>query len=206
MDKIDFRKTLKRCYDAPAGRFEVVDLPPMRFFMVDGEGDPNHAPAYARAVEALYTASYALKFASKKALGRDYVVPPLEGLWWARDYESFLTREKHKWSWTMMIMIPDFVGMDMTDEAIRVAVAKRGPEAAGKLRTGDLEEGRVVQTMHIGSYDDEGPVLKRLHEEFLPAQGLVEAGLHHEIYLGDPRKTPPERLKTILRQPVTSRL
>lgn len=101
---------------------------------------------------------------------------------------------------------PDFVGMDMTDEAIRVAVAKRGPEAAGKLRTGDLEEGRVVQTMHTGSYDDEGPVLKRLHEEFLPAQGLVEAGLHHEIYLGDPRKTPPERLKTILRQPVTSRL
>lgn len=205
MEKTDFRKTLRVFYDPPVGRFQIVDLPPMRFLMIDGKGDPNRSPDYRQAVEALYAASYTLKFMSKKALGRDYVVPPLEGLWWAEEMESFRTREKEKWSWTMMIMVPDFVAPELAREAIAAAAKKKELPAIGKLRVEELREGRVAQTMHVGSYDSEGPILAYLHEEFLPANGLVESGLHHEIYLGDPRRTAPEKLRTVLRQPVMPR-
>ncbi|MGD9913977.1 MAG: GyrI-like domain-containing protein [Rhizobiaceae bacterium] len=202
MEKIDFRKALKTLYDPPKGRFVTIEVPSLDYFMVDGAGDPNTAPAYAQAVEALFSASYTLKFMCKKELGRDYVVPPLEGLWWADDMHSFITREKGKWSWTMMIMVPDFVGAAMARRAVNAARGKKALPALELLRFERLEEGLCVQTMHVGSYDEEGPVLKALHEEFLPANGLEETGRHHEIYIGDPRKTAPERLKTILRQPV----
>jgi DNA-binding PadR family transcriptional regulator len=205
MEKIDFRKTMKKLYGPPAGRFEVIDVPAMNFFMVDGHGDPNKATAYKEAVEALYSASYTLKFMCKKELSRDYTVPPLEGLWWADDMESFITREKDKWSWTMMIMVPDFIDRPTALRAVAEAGKKKDLPALSKLRFERLEEGKSVQTMHIGSYDEEGPTLKRLHQEFLPQNGLIETGHHHEIYLGDPRKTAPEKLKTVLRQPVKAR-
>ncbi|HWK67228.1 MAG TPA: GyrI-like domain-containing protein [Rhizobiaceae bacterium] len=205
MEKIDFRKAMRPFYDPPVGRFEIVDLPPMSFFMIDGKGDPNRSPDYAQAVAALYAVSYTLKFVSKHALGRDYVVPPLEGLWWADDMESFKTREKEKWPWTMMIMVPDFVEPEMAREAIAAAAKKKDLPALGKLRVQELREGRAAQTMHVGSYDSEGPILAYLHDQFLPANGLVESGFHHEIYLGDPRRTVPEKLRTVLRQPVMPR-
>lgn len=192
MDKIDLKKLHKALYSAPAGRFVLIDVPPLRYLMVDGAGDPNRAPAYQAAVETLYGAAYTLKFISKRA-GRDYVVPPLEGLWWAEDMEDFVRRRKDRWQWTLMLLVPDFVEPAMIAQAI-------GERPGLKVET--LEEGRAVQTLHIGSYDDEGPLLAKLHGEFLPAQGLAETGHHHEIYLGDPRKTPPDRLKTLLRQPV----
>jgi len=202
MEKLDLRKLHKRLYGPPAGRFETVDVPPFDYLMIDGEGDPNLAPAYTRAVEALYTAAYTLKFKSKAELGRDYVVPPLEGLWWSDDMDDFVTRRKDRWKWTMMIAVPDFIDPAFADAAIAAAMKKKPLPALGRLRVEQLEEGRVAQTMHIGPYDDEGPALRRLHEEFLPENGLRPTGKHHEIYLGDPRKTPPEKLKTILRQPV----
>lgn len=202
MEKIDFRKALKTLYDPPKGRFVTVEVPPLDYFMVDGAGDPNSAAAYAQAVEALYSASYTLKFMSKKDLGRDYVVPPLEGLWWAADMRTFITREKGKWSWTMMIMVPEFIGAGMAGRAVEAARKKNALPALDLLRFERLEEGLCVQTMHVGSYDEEGPVLKALHEEFLPASGLKETGKHHEIYIGDPRKTEAARLRTVLRQPV----
>ncbi|MGO4834501.1 GyrI-like domain-containing protein, partial [Rhizobiaceae sp. 2RAB30] len=205
MDKTDFRKALKALYNPPSARFELIDVPPLTYFMVDGRGDPNTAPAYAEAVEALYAASYTLKFMSKAELSRDYVVPPLEGLWWADDMTTFVSRQKAEWSWTMMIMIPDFIDRATAERAIEAAVRKKGLPALGLVRVERLEEGRCVQIMHVGSYDEEGPVLKRLHEEFLPGNGLVESGHHHEIYLGDPRKTASEKLKTVLRQPVQPR-
>lgn len=205
MEKIDFRKSLKALYGPPTGRFVTVEVPPLDYFMVDGAGDPNTAPAYAQAVEALYATSYTLKFMSKKELGRDYVVPPLEGLWWADDMRTFITREKGKWSWTMMIMVPDFIGAAMAGRAAEAARAKKALPGLAKLRFERLEEGLCVQTMHVGSYDEEGPVLQALHGEFLPANGLKETGKHHEIYIGDPRKTQAAKLKTVLRQPVTSR-
>lgn len=200
-EKIDFKKSLKALYAPPAGRFVEVDVPPLRYLMVDGTGDPNTVASYKSAVEWLYSVSYPIKFMSKKELGRDYAVMPLEGLWWAADMATFLTREKDKWSWTMMILQPAWITPDMVAAAVARARGKRG-EPPASLRLETLEEGLCVQTMHVGSYDDEGPVLARLHDEYLPQNGLAETGHHHEIYIGDPRKTPPERLKTILRQPV----
>lgn len=201
MEKVDFRKTMKALWQPPADRFTVVEVPRMRFAMVDGRGDPNTAPAYREAVEWLYSVSYPIKFMSKKDLGRDYAVMPLEGLWWADDMATFVSREKDRWSWTMMIMQPDWITPEMFAAAVEKACAKRGA-APGTLRLADYEEGLSVQIMHVGSYDDEGPVLKRLHEEFLPANGLRETGHHHEIYISDPRRTAPEKLRTVLRQPV----
>lgn len=204
MDKIDLKKTLKTLYSAPVGTFSVIDVPALDYFMVDGAGDPNTEPAYKTAVEALYAAAYTLKFMSKEALQRDYVVPPLEGLWWADDMADFVARQKSRWSWTMMIAVPDFIGRPMAEKAIAQAAAKKDLPAISKLRFERLEEGQAVQTLHIGSFDDEGPILAHLHREFLPANELVESGHHHEIYLSDPRKTPAAKLKTILRQPVRS--
>ncbi len=201
MDKIDFKKALKTLYDAPKGRFAKVDVPMLRYVMVDGEGDPNTAPAYKAAIEWLYPVSYAMKFASKRELGKDYVVPPLEGLWWADDPADFVARRKDRWRWTMMIMVPDFVGPDLYEAALVKARTKLG-EPPDTLRLESLTEGLSLQTLHIGSYDDEGPVLAHLHDELMPAEQLDFNGRHHEIYLSDPRKTAPSKLKTILRQPV----
>ena len=201
MEKIDFKKTMKALYQPPADRFSIVEVPSMQFAMVDGKGDPNVSPDYQNAVQWLYSVSYGLKFMSKQELGRDYAVPPLEGLWWAEDMGTFLTRDKAAWSWTMMIMQPDWITPEMFSAAIEKAGKKLG-EAPPSLRLAPYDEGLSVQIMHIGPYDDEGPVIARLHQEFLPENGLVETGHHHEIYLSDPRKTAPEKLKTVLRQPV----
>jgi len=201
MDKIDFKKKLSMLYSAPTNSFATVDVPPLQFVKLDGKGDPNSEPSYRRAVEWLYSMSYAMKFATKTKSGKDYVVPPLEGLWWADNPADFVNRRKHLWQWSMMIMVPDFVDRHLYDTAVAKARNKLGdpPES---LRLEPLNEGRSLQTLHIGSYDDEGPILAKLHDEVMPAQGLTFAGPHHEIYLSDPRKTPPEKLKTILRQPV----
>lgn len=201
MEKIDFRRVLKRLYAPPAGEFVLIDVPEMQFVKVDGEGDPNTSATYRSAVEWLYAVSYGMKFAAKAALGKDYVVPPLEGLWWADDMRTFITREKDRWRWTMMIMVPDFVSRDMFDAAVAKAGRKLG-EAPGSLRLEPYAEGLSLQTLHVGSYDDEGPVLARLHDEVIPAKGMAMNGLHHEIYLSDPRRTAPSKLKTVLRQPV----
>ncbi|WP_336694718.1 GyrI-like domain-containing protein [Delftia acidovorans] len=202
MEKFDIKKACKTLYGAPRGKFVVIDTVPLNYFMIDGTGDPNRAPAHAEGVQALYAASYTLKFMSKADLHRDYTVPPLEGLWWAEDMDDFVTRRKDRWCWTMMIAVPDFVEKPMVEAAIDKAMEKKGLAALARLRFERLEEGPAVQTLHIGAYDDEGPVLRQLHQQFMPSNGLVPSGHHHEIYLGDPRKTPAERLRTILRQPV----
>ena len=199
--KIDLKR-IDPGYRAKRGVFEIVDLPPARFLAVDGTGDPNTSPEFARAIEALYPAAYALKFLSKRELGRDYVVPPLEGLWWAEDPTAFTARrDKSAWSWTLLIRIPDWLGDDEIARALAAGADKAGPGAPA-VRVLALAEGRCVQTLHIGSFDDAGPVLARMHDEFIPALGLRMAGTHHEIYLSDFRRVAPERLRTILRQPV----
>ncbi|GAA1789136.1 GyrI-like domain-containing protein [Agromyces lapidis] len=187
-------------YTAAHGAFDLVEVPPLRYAMVDGEGDPNTAPEYTAAVEALYAVSYAAKFQSKRELERDYVVGPLEGLWSAADPSVFVTREKSAWSWTMMIWQPDWLTPGMQQAALAKALAKA--PAVARLRFETLTEGLCVQTLHRGAYDDEGPTLARLHDEFMPAQGLRFNGRHHEVYFGDPRRSAPEKLRTILRQPV----
>ncbi|AWB96331.1 hypothetical protein DCE93_12290 [Agromyces badenianii] len=197
--KYDVKRELA-CYTAPRGRFELIDMPELGYCMVDGHGDPNTAPEYAAAVEALYAVSFTAKFQCKRELDRDYVVGPLEGLWSADDPATFITREKSAWSWTMMIWQPDWLPPELIAEAIGRATAKA--PAAERVRFERLAEGRSVQTLHLGSYDDEGPTLARLHDEFMPEHRLRFNGRHHEVYLGDPRRTAPEKLRTILRQPV----
>lgn len=199
--KIDFKKDLKHLYQPRAGVFEEVDVPQMRFVRIDGMGDPNTAAVYREAVEWLYSSSYAMKFAVKAALERDYVVPPLEGLWWADDPDDFVQRNKHKWQWTMQIMVPDFVTEEIFAAARDKAMKKLGPPPES-FRLAALHEGRCLQSLHIGSYDAEAPVLASLHEQIMPERGLTFNGPHHEIYLSDPRRAAPEKLKTVLRQPV----
>jgi len=180
----------------------VVKLPKINYLMVDGKGDPNTSPAYVEAIELLYGASYTLKFKSKKELGQDYVVPPLEGLWWAKDMKTFTTREKSKWSWTMMIMVPTDITKAFVAKAIKEFGEKKPKSDISKIRFDSLSEGTCIQVLHIGSYADEGPILSELHNDFMPNNDFTFNGHHHEIYLGDPRKTAPSKLKTILRQPV----
>lgn len=201
MEKTDFKKTMKALWQPPVGRFTIVDVPKMQFAMIDGRGDPNVAESYKTAVQWLYTVSYTLKFASKRELSRDYTVAPLEGLWWADDMADFLTGDKSRWKWTMMIMQPDWIERPMFDEAVARSREKLG-EPPASLRLEDYDEGLSVQIMHIGPYSAEGPTIARLHGEFLPGNGLKETGHHHEIYIGDPRRTAPEKLKTVIRQPV----
>jgi len=201
--KIDFKKELRHLYQPTSREFEVVDVPPMNFLMTDGQGNPNTAQEYQDALEALYAVAYKLKFISKKALVKDYVVPPLEGLWWAEDMEQFNTGgDKNAWQWTMIIMQPEWVTQEMFENAFDQVKKTKNPTALSKLRLERYHEGLAVQIMHIGSYDDEGPTLDRMHHEFIPGHGYEMNGKHHEIYLSDPRKVTPDKRKTVLRQPV----
>lgn len=204
-EKVDFKKQLD-VYRGKAGEFRLVKVPPMQYLMIDGAGDPNSDPSYAAALEALYPVAYKLKFASKQELGRDYVVPPLEGLWWADDLAAFTTsRDKSQWQWTMMLMVPEWIERELVIETVALVESKSSPARLADVRLEVLDEGMCAQTLHVGSFDDEGAVLERLHHEFVPAHGLTLAGKHHEIYFSDFRKVAPERLRTLLRQPVRAR-
>lgn len=200
--KVDLKKQLDS-YRARVGETRVVDLPPLQYLMVDGHGDPNTSPAYADALAALYPLAYKLKFASRSDLGRDYVVMPLEALWSADDMAAFTSaRDKSQWDWTAMILTPDWITVEMFEAALAQVGRKDPPSSLDAVRMETLSEGRCVQTLHVGPYDDEGPVLAEMHEEFIPRAGLRMTGRHHEIYLSDPRRVAPDRLRTILRQPV----
>ncbi len=200
MSKVDLKRDQRALYAPPTGRYVEVHVPLMRYLAVDGSGRPG-SRQYQQAVEALFAAAYAAKFLSKADLDRDYVVMPLEGLWWADDWSIFRTREKDRWSWRMLIRQPDWLDDRILTAAVEQARTK-GRDPDGLLRVVDLDEGRCLQTLHIGSYDDEGPILTYLHDEYLPGHGLRPVGLHHEIYLSDARRVAPGRLRTILRQPV----
>jgi len=202
MPKIDFKKELKHLYRPTAKQFEVVDIPEMNFLMVDGNGNPNTAQTYKEAIEALYAVAYKLKFLSKKSLGNDYVVPPLEGLWWAKDMEAFVIGKKDDWDWTMMIMQPEWITQEIFEEGSALVKKAKNPPALSKMRLQSYDEGLSIQIMHFGSYDNEAPTLEKLHNEFIPKNNYALSGKHHEIYLSDPRKVKPEKLKTVLRQPV----
>ena len=182
---------------------QLVHVPPLTFLCLDGHGDPNTSPAYAAAVQALYSVSYAAKFAVKKAGGPDFKVSPLEGLWWAEDLSTFLTGDKSAWDWTMMIRQPDAVTGDLFARLSDEVAAKKSMPAARELRLISFEEGAAAQVLHVGPYAAEAPTIARLHE-FIREQGFTFDGhrhKHHEIYVGDPRRSAPEKLRTIIRQP-----
>jgi hypothetical protein len=190
---------LKKLYSAKAGKPEMITVPAMRFLMIDGAGDPNTAPAFGSAVEALYGIAYTVKFALKKSKGLDYRVPPLEGLWWSSDMSDFLKGRKDRWQWTLMIMQPKGVTKN-TVEAARAQVHERKFNPAMlEVRFEQFKEGRCAQVLHIGPYATEEPTIRHLHG-FIAEHGFRPRGKHHEIYLGDPRRAKPEKLRTIIRQ------
>ncbi|MHB8333129.1 MAG: helix-turn-helix transcriptional regulator, partial [Candidatus Dormibacteria bacterium] len=166
MQTYDIKKEREDLYAPNPGYFEIVEVPPLGFLMVDGHGDPNTSTAYREAIEALYAASYAVRAVTKTRRGKVHTVGPLEGLWSADDPEAFRTRDKSAWDWTMMIVQPDWVTADLVEEALAAARKKRLP-ALGLVRFERYTEGRSVQILHVGPYDDEGPTLERLHRDFL---------------------------------------
>ncbi len=199
---LNLKHDLKHLYNPSAKAFTVINVPPMNFLMVDGAGDPNTAPAYRDAIAALYAVAYTLKFDVKKSQGIDYPVMASEGLWWSDNMDSFSLGRRDEWQWTMMIMQPDIITEAMVAAAVKKVQDKKDLPAAAGLRLERFHEGLSAQIMHIGAYAAEGPTIARMHQEFIPANGYELRGKHHEIYLSDPGRTAPEKLKTIIRQPV----
>ena len=203
-NKIDLKKEDKALYSPSSKAFSVIEVPAQLFLMVDGRGDPN-GEVFGQAVEGLFSVAYGVKFLSKKEPGIDFVVMPLEGLWWAEDMSDFDPQEgdREQWLWRAMIRQPGHVTAGMVTESVAKARAKgKGGDGLEEIRLEWFTEGTAVQIMHIGPFSEEGPTIQRLHQEFLPENGLVENGHHHEIYLSDMRRTAPEKLRTVLRQPV----
>lgn len=202
--KVDFKKSMKEFYQPSPKEVVLVDVPEMQFLMIDGMGSPGDSQEYQDALAALYPIAFKTKFLSK-AKGKDYVVPPLEGLWWADNMNDFIQGNRDNWKWTMMIMVPDFVDVEIFDQALQ-GTKKKKPELSklfAKLRLERYEEGKAAQIMHIGPYTEEGPTVQKLHD-FIQKEGGVFDGhknKHHEIYLSDPRKANPATLKTVTRQP-----
>jgi hypothetical protein len=204
MEKLDLRKQLAPLYKASAGHPTLVEVPAMNFLMVDGRGDPDTAPEFQQAIEALYGLSYTLKFALKKRGGTDYRVMGLEGLWWSAGEdpgEAFRSGDKARWQWTLLIAQPDFITRAAVEAARKELLARHPNPAAQRVRLERFEEGLSAQVLHVGPYAEEAPTLDLLHA-FIRDKGLTVAGKHHEIYMSDPRRCRPERLRTILRQPV----
>jgi len=199
MSKIDLKKELKHLYSAPAGEPVLVEVPRMRFLMADGEGDPNNNPLFQELANLLYGLSFSLKFAAKKT-GADYTVAPLEGLWWAEDMRGFSMDRREAWKWTLMIMQPEPIGPEMVAQA-RLELERKKQQSTVAVRFEAFSEGLCAQILHLGPYAAEASTIQRLHR-FAAERGYQLRGKHHEIYLGDPRRCAPEKLKTLLRQPV----
>jgi hypothetical protein len=189
---------LYRARQAP----ELVEVPELAFLMIDGHGDPNTSPRYQAALAGLYSASYGLKFALKRAGAGDYRVAPLEGLWWVPDMTRFTIDDKSDWDWTMMIRQPDPVDVDLLQRVAGEVAAKKDLPTALELRLERWAEGRCAQVLHRGPFAAEGPTIAALHA-FITGQGMTLRGKHHEIYLSDIRRAAPDSWKTIIRQPVT---
>jgi hypothetical protein len=204
--KIDFKKTQKELYQPKAKEVVIVEVPEMRFLMIDGMGSPGDSKEYKDALATIYPVAFKTKFLSK-AKGKDYVVPPLEGLWWADDMNDYRSGVRDKWKWTMMIMQPDWISKQMIEEAIEIT-RKNKPELSellNKLHLESYNEGKSAQIMHLGSFSKEGPTIDKVHK-FIKESGGTFDGLthkHHEIYLSDPRRAKPENMKTVIRQPFT---
>ena len=203
MMRTDIKKDRKDLYQPTAADFTEVDVPAMTYLAIDGHGDPNTSPAYATAIQALYAGAYAIRSAFKKRTGDDFVVGPLEGLWTSADNSAFATRDKGEWDWTMMIPLPDAVSSQDIVDGLGRAARKKPELPIDALKELPLSEGRSLQILHVGTYNDEAPTLARLHDEVMPRLGLTWNGPHHEIYLSDPRRVAPEKMKTVLRQPVS---
>jgi hypothetical protein len=200
MSALDDRRRLEELYLPSADDFVLVDVPDLQFVMIDGEGDPG-GDAFTRATRWLFAVIYPMKRVAKERMGKSFVEPPLEGLWWADDMNDFIAGNRDKLRWRLMIVTADWVDKEMFDQAVVNATERLG-EPPSSLRLERFAEGMSVQIMHVGPNSEEPATLVRLHNEFLPAHHLFPNGHHHEIYLTDPNRVAPEKLRTVLRQPV----
>ncbi len=195
----DWRKDLKALYMPPTNKVVVVKVPRMKYLMVDGTGDPNKG--MQPHMEALYGIAYGLKFSlKKKDPTKDFRVFPLEGLWWMKGIEGLDQNAKGEWQWTLMIAQPNFVTEKMVDDVRAQAQKKKDNPLLAQVRLEELDEGDCAQIMHIGPYSQEGPNIVKVHEH-IASLGKKPKGKHHEIYMSDPRRVPPEKWKTVIRQP-----
>ncbi len=200
-EKIDYKKTLAPYYAVSSKEPAILEIPGFNFLMIDGHGDPNSSKEYKDAVSALFTLAYALKFHVKKTLGIDYGVMPLEGLWWSEDMKTFVQGSKDAWIWTMMILQPKWIDVEMVNRLQDETFRKKGLPALKQIRFESYAEGISVQMMHIGPFATEGPNIERMHR-YAHENGFERAGKHHEIYLNDFTRIAPEKMRTILRQPL----
>jgi hypothetical protein len=191
---------LEELYLPPSDEFVLVDVPDLQFVMIDGEGDHGSA-AFAHGFQWLFAAIYPIKRLAKERMGKRFVEAPPECLWWADDMNDFIAGNRDKFRWRLMMVTADWVDKEMFGEAVAQASQRLG-EPPRSLRLERFAEGMCAQIMHVGPEESAIPTMARLHNEFLPAHGLVAAGYHHEIYLTDSNRVAPEKLKTVLRQPV----
>lgn len=203
MAAIDLKRVDRAWYTAGAEP-AIVELPPLPYLMVDGRGDPNTAPAYQDAIVTLYPVAYGVRKTIIDATGDRYTVMPLEGLWWTPDMADFTTADKDAWHWTMLIRLPPPATPTMAADVIAATTAAKNLPAGDRIRFDTLDEGVAAQVMHHGAYADEAPTVATLHR-FITDRGRAPRGRHHEVYLSDPRRVAPERMRTIIRQPVTQR-
>jgi hypothetical protein len=215
MKTLDLKKQFKSLYAPSAKKVEIIRVPPLQFAMIDGAiekgSEPGKSPSFAEATQALYGLSYTLKFLLKKRKtdAIDYPVMPLEGLWWVEDGMFDIT-VKDNWFYTLMIMQPEVITRELFDEGLEQVRRKRGDSPAlSRLRLTQFEEGLCMQTMHIGPHASEPATVERMRL-FAEGNGYQDCvgrpgGKHHEIYLGDPRKADPAKLKTVLRHPVVKK-
>jgi hypothetical protein len=202
---VTFERAANRADEIKAKRGGVrfLDIPTHRFVMADGHGPPG-GDAFAERLPGLYATAYKLRFALK-AEGVETRIGPLEGLWWTEDGETDLDRilssNRDGWRWTLLIALPDEASDAQIEDALEAGRAKLKATIATNLRVETFAEGRVAQTLHVGPYSTERPTIELLHAAIHDA-GLMERGRHHELYLGDPQRAAPERLRTVLRHPV----
>lgn len=201
MDKIDLKKELKEYYWNSTKEIKIVNVPTMNFLMVDGKGDPNISEEFTDAIQSLYSLAYTIKFTLKKESEIDYGVMPLEGIFWTDDMSKFSQGNKNIWKWTIMMMQPKFVTKKFFNDCLEEVKKRKNFQSLSEIRFEKYSEGSSAQIMYIGPYSDEGPTIMRVHD-FVKEKGYELKGKHHEIYLGDPGRTKPEKLKTIIRQPI----
>lgn len=206
---IDFMKQDKALY-LPKTEPEIIHIPKMKFIMVDGKGQPEGGPPehnteFQNAFSALYGIAYSIKMSYKKgdepAGYQNFKVAPPEGLWWMEDGKAFDMKRPEEWRWTLMLRMPEFVTPEVVAGYAEQLNQKKKTSIYSNVRLEEYEEGDVVQLMHIGPYDQEGPNIEKMLD-YAKEKGYQLRGKHHELYYGDPRRTAPERLKTVLRQPV----
>jgi hypothetical protein len=207
----DFVKENKALYQPKTGPV-IIDVPTMKFLMVDGKGAPDpddgtgeHVSDFQDAMGALYGVVYSIKMSYKgdeQLPGyENFKVPPPEALWWMTDHSDFDMTKPNEWRWTLMLRVPDFVTQNIVDKYIDQLVIKKKSNRYKKVRLEEYTEGNSVQILHVGPYAEEGPNIQKMHV-FAQEQGYKLHGKHHEIYFGDPRRTAPANLKTVLRQPI----